>query len=244
MVRDIYNRLPSIQLMEALGGLNLTRALGDFQYKQNTSLNPEDQIITANPDVTAHDITGEDEFLILACDGMLYYITSCSFSHVYEGVWDCLTSQQAVDFVRLKISEGSELRDIGGMICDHCLAPDTKDGRRIGCDNMTVLIVAILNGRTEGEWYSWITDRVKQHYGYETPDALPQLYSQDRLKAFKVEFEKRKARAARDRMEVAQNGIKSEPLSTKGAVERFTQAETTKVSICAISYCTLTFPMA
>jgi serine/threonine protein phosphatase PrpC len=38
------------------------------------------QIITAEPDITVTDLAADDEFFILACDG----------------VWDCLTNQQAV----------------------------------------------------------------------------------------------------------------------------------------------------
>lgn len=34
------------------GNLNLSRALGDLEYKQNTSLPPEEQMITANPDIS------------------------------------------------------------------------------------------------------------------------------------------------------------------------------------------------
>ena len=30
---------------------------------------PEKQIITADPDVTVHEISEEDEFLVIACDG-------------------------------------------------------------------------------------------------------------------------------------------------------------------------------
>jgi protein phosphatase 2C family protein 2/3 len=62
---------------------------------------------------------------------------------------------------------------------------------------MTVLIVAILGGRTKEEWYSWITDRVKQKYGYDTPTALPQIYAQSRLMAYKA---RREAQEERDRM--------------------------------------------
>lgn len=52
------------------GNLALSRALGDFEFKKNYSLGPEDQIITANPDVTCHKISDDDEFLVLACDGV------------------------------------------------------------------------------------------------------------------------------------------------------------------------------
>lgn len=54
-----------------IGNLALSRALGDFEFKKNYSLIPEKQIITADPDITVHDITDEDEFLVLACDGRI-----------------------------------------------------------------------------------------------------------------------------------------------------------------------------
>jgi len=50
--------------------LGLSRAFGDFQFKANKTLPPEKQIITADPDINHREITDEDEFLILACDGL------------------------------------------------------------------------------------------------------------------------------------------------------------------------------
>jgi protein phosphatase PTC2/3 len=60
----------------ALGDLAMSRALGDFKFKKNKSLIPENQIVTANPEVTVHDITGEDEFMDIACDRTFHNITS------------------------------------------------------------------------------------------------------------------------------------------------------------------------
>jgi len=189
------------------GRLNLSRALGDFDLKKNPSLSPEKQIITADPDVTVHDIAEEDEFLVLACDG----------------IWECLSSQKVVDFIRLKVSEGNELSEIGEMLCDYCLAPDTEpprhscehqDGCRHksdGCDNMTVLIIAILNGRSIDEWRVWVTDRVKQKYGYETPGSVPQLYDKCRLKKFNA----RRARQEGKDSGAAEEG--SEPSSSENS---------------------------
>ena len=105
------------------------------------------------------------------------------------GIWDCLSSQDVVNFVRYQVSQGKELTEIGEMICDHCLAPDTTSGAGIGCDNMTVLIVAITHGRSKEEWYTWIADRVRNKYGYDTPCTLPQLYAQSRLMAFRANKE-------------------------------------------------------
>jgi protein phosphatase 2C family protein 2/3 len=59
--------------MEVPGNLALSRALGDFEFKKNYSLIPEKQVITADPDVSVHEITEEDEFLVIACDGALYH---------------------------------------------------------------------------------------------------------------------------------------------------------------------------
>ncbi len=53
------------------GNLALSRALGDFRFKENSSLSPEAQIMTADPEVTCHEITEEDEFLVIACDGTI-----------------------------------------------------------------------------------------------------------------------------------------------------------------------------
>jgi len=185
---------------------------GTSGSKKNPSLTPEEQIVTANPEITVHDITEEDEFIVIACDG----------------IWDCLSSQQVVDFVRLKVSEGEELSEIGKMLCDHCLAPDSdisgdhlrcggcgqvtcsectdranSAGTGIGCDNMTVVIVAILNGRTKDEWCNWVADRVKERYGYATPRSLPKIYPANRLKWFKALRERQEER---DRKKAEQGG--------------------------------------
>lgn len=52
------------------GNLALSRAIGDFEFKKSAELPPEAQIVTAFPDVEIHDFTDDDEFLVLACDGM------------------------------------------------------------------------------------------------------------------------------------------------------------------------------
>jgi len=181
------------------GNLALSRALGDFEFKKNYSLGPEAQIITANPDITCHEISEDDEFLVLACDGvdvifmpLSLILTSPLF--FFLGIWDCLTSQQVVDFVRYQVSQDKALTEISEMMFDHCLAPDTTSGAGIGCDNMTILIVAITHGRTEEEWYQWVKERVKTNYGYQTPSALPQLYAQSRLLSSRARKEAQEAR--------------------------------------------------
>lgn len=116
------------------GNLALSRALGDYGYKTNTKLQPEEQVVTANPDVEVRKLSNEYEFILIACDG----------------IWDVLTSQDAVDFVRARIAKGMEPEEICEALLDHCLAPDLSFGG-LGCDNMTAILAVFLNGRTYDE---------------------------------------------------------------------------------------------
>ncbi|XP_043272274.1 protein phosphatase 1G [Venturia canescens] len=116
------------------GGLNLSRALGDHAYKQNITLPPEQQMISALPDVRHIAIDLErDEFMILACDG----------------IWNFMSSQEVVSFVRPRLtnSDKPNISKICEELFDHCLATDTL-GDGTGCDNMTAVIVQF-NRRNE-----------------------------------------------------------------------------------------------
>lgn len=107
--------------------------------------------MTADPDIIQHTSTSEDEFLIIACDG----------------IWDVLKSQECVDFVRRSLANGKELQEICEDMMDKCLAPDSDWGG-VGCDNMTVMIIALLNGKTKKEWYEWVKKRCQDGVGYKT----------------------------------------------------------------------------
>ena len=52
------------------GNLALSRAIGDFEFKKSADLSPEQQIVTAFPDVVTHEVASDDEFLVIACDGV------------------------------------------------------------------------------------------------------------------------------------------------------------------------------
>jgi len=42
---------------------------------------------------------------------------------------------------------------------DNCLASNSETGG-VGCDNMTMAVVALLQGKSKDEWYQKIADRV------------------------------------------------------------------------------------
>ncbi|KAG7139604.1 Protein phosphatase 2C 2 like protein [Verticillium longisporum] len=125
------------------GNLALSRAIGDFEFKKSAELSPEAQIVTAFPDVEIHDITDDDEFLVLACDG----------------IWDCQSSQAVVEFVRRGIAAKQPLDKICENMMDNCLASNSETGG-VGCDNMTMTIIGLLRGRSKEEWYEEVAKRV------------------------------------------------------------------------------------
>jgi len=85
------------------------------------------------------------------------------------GIWDCQSSQSVVEFVRRGIVVKQELSKICENMMDSCLAPSSETGG-VGCDNMTMIVVALLNGKTKDEWYKEIADRVARGDG---PCAAP-----------------------------------------------------------------------
>ncbi|OJJ49567.1 hypothetical protein ASPZODRAFT_149088 [Penicilliopsis zonata CBS 506.65] len=149
------------------GNLALSRAIGDFEFKKSAGLSPEQQIVTAYPDVTVHEITEDDEFLVIACDG----------------IWDCQSSQAVVEFVRRGIAAKQDLHRICENMMDNCLAPNSETGG-VGCDNMTMVIIGLLHGKTKEEWYNQIAERVANGDG---PCAPPE-YAEFRGPGIRNEF--------------------------------------------------------
>ncbi|KAF1970472.1 PP2C-domain-containing protein [Bimuria novae-zelandiae CBS 107.79] len=130
------------------GNLALSRAIGDFEFKKSAELPPEQQIVTAFPDVEIHDISEDDEFLVIACDG----------------IWDCQSSQAVIEFVRRGIVAKQDLASICENMMDNCLASNSDTGG-VGCDNMTMIVIGLLHGKTKEQWYEDIAKRVANGEG-------------------------------------------------------------------------------
>jgi protein phosphatase 2C family protein 2/3 len=104
------------------GILAVSRAIGDFEFKNRPDLSWMAQAVTAKPDITEVAITSEDNFIVIACDG----------------IWEVLSSEEVCKFVSESLAA---TKDDVGLVCemllDRCLAPVAPGP---GCDNMTVLI--------------------------------------------------------------------------------------------------------
>jgi protein phosphatase 1B len=74
--------------------------------------------VSPEPEITVHERSPEDEFLILACDG----------------VWDVMTNEDLCDFIRHQLTLYSDVDTICSSIIDTCLHKGSKD-------NMSVVLV-------------------------------------------------------------------------------------------------------
>ena len=108
----------------------------------------------AEPDVTEHRLIANDEFAVIACDG----------------IWDCMTNPQVVDFIREKLKEKVSLETICENLMDECLA-EQCDASGVGCDNMTVIIVAFMQGKSWDEWRDWVVAKIPEPTGVVLKEA-------------------------------------------------------------------------
>lgn len=94
------------------GNLNLSRAIGDLEYKKNPGLKQTEQLISAEPDIVSRELTSEDEFIVMGCDG----------------VWEILTGLEICTIVdeRFSGSKDGKVSAVVEEILDRSLAPDTS----------------------------------------------------------------------------------------------------------------------
>lgn len=104
------------------GCLNLSRAFGDLEFKENKELKLEEQVITSDPDVTK--IPREDlHFIIMGCDG----------------IWESKSSEEMVEWVKEQIGSRRALGKILEELLDSLVAKVTN--AESGTDNMSSILI-------------------------------------------------------------------------------------------------------
>ena len=107
------------------GMLNLSRSIGDFQFKLRKDLKQEEQGVTCNPDILYGKKSDSDDFVVIACDG----------------VWECISNEGISDFIYDKFRNDRNV-DLGKIIADVFDRGISKSGlEENGCDNMTCMII-------------------------------------------------------------------------------------------------------
>ncbi|KAJ3590497.1 hypothetical protein NHX12_008448 [Muraenolepis orangiensis] len=117
----IQNAGGSVTLQRVNGSLAVSRALGDFPFKEVDWRPQTEQLVSPEPEV--HEMErrgdgGEDEFVVLACDG----------------VWDAMGNEELCAFVRSRMHVCNDLREICSQVLDLCLYKGSLD-------NMSIIIV-------------------------------------------------------------------------------------------------------
>mmetsp|Transcript_5143 Transcript_5143/g.15688 ORF Transcript_5143/g.15688 Transcript_5143/m.15688 type:complete len:343 (-) Transcript_5143:162-1190(-) len=111
-----------IEMGRVCGNLAVSRALGDFQYKDKPDMKAEQQKITAAADMTVIKREDDDDFLLLACDG----------------IFDVMTNEQVREFIVSHLKGGYKPPQICERLCDCCLDKGSKD-------NMSAIIILFPN---------------------------------------------------------------------------------------------------
>ncbi|XVE63545.1 hypothetical protein DITRI_Ditri07aG0028600 [Diplodiscus trichospermus] len=98
------------------GQLNVARALGDWHMEGMKGA--DGGPLSAEPELMTENLTEDDEFLILGCDGL----------------WDVFLSQNAVDFARRRLQEHND-----PVMCSKDLVDEAL--KRKSGDNLAVVVV-------------------------------------------------------------------------------------------------------
>eukprot|EP00730_Choanoeca_flexa_P005575 TRINITY_DN11979_c1_g4_i4.p1 TRINITY_DN11979_c1_g4~~TRINITY_DN11979_c1_g4_i4.p1 ORF type:complete len:281 (+),score=16.98 TRINITY_DN11979_c1_g4_i4:518-1360(+) len=109
-----------IEMGRVCGNLAVSRALGDYEYKDRPDLGPEKQKVTAASDTTVLQREATDEFVLLACDG----------------IWDVISNEGAVVFVNFWLKRGWNTEQIANELLDYCLRKGSKD-------NMSLILILL-----------------------------------------------------------------------------------------------------
>jgi len=103
----IQNAGGSVMIQRVNGSLAVSRALGDFEYKNVPNRGPCEQLVSPEPEIFIEErIKADDEFLILACDG----------------IWDVMSNDELCDFVRDRMQVTENLEAICNCVVDTCLS--------------------------------------------------------------------------------------------------------------------------
>lgn len=108
----------SVMIQRVNGSLAVSRALGDFEYKNVEGMGPCEQLVSPEPEIFAEERDPADEFLVLACDG----------------IWDVMSNEDLCDFIRNRLQIVPSLESICNQVIDTCLYKGSRD-------NMSIVIV-------------------------------------------------------------------------------------------------------
>ena len=114
-----------VSMRRVNGDLAVSRALGDFNYKQTPGIGPAEQPISSEADIKIEIRDGYEEFLVIACDG----------------IWDVMDNDEVTDYVRENLLHYEDpsfpISNAACDIVDTCLVKGSRD-------NMSAMVIAFV----------------------------------------------------------------------------------------------------
>ncbi|XP_033217890.1 protein phosphatase 1A isoform X2 [Belonocnema kinseyi] len=109
----------SVMIQRVNGSLAVSRALGDYEYKNVEGRGPCEQLVSPEPEIFVLDRDEEnDQFIVLACDG----------------IWDVMTNEDLCDFIHSRLLLTDDLEAVTNQVIDTCLYKGSRD-------NMSIVLV-------------------------------------------------------------------------------------------------------
>ena len=102
----IENAGGSVMIQRVNGSLAVSRALGDYEYKNVEGRGPCEQLVSPEPEIYVRQREVADEFLVLACDG----------------IWDVINNNELRDYIHSRLKITNDLVKISNDILDMCLS--------------------------------------------------------------------------------------------------------------------------
>ncbi|KAL1783388.1 phosphatase 1B isoform X1 [Sigmodon hispidus] len=118
----IQNAGGSVMIQRVNGSLAVSRALGDYDYKCVDGKGPTEQLVSPEPEVYEILRAEEDEFVVLACDG----------------IWDVMSNEELCEFVKSRLEVSDDLENVCNWVVDTCLHKGSRD-------NMSIVLVCFSN---------------------------------------------------------------------------------------------------
>lgn len=101
----IQNAGGSVMIQRVNGSLAVSRALGDYDYKCVDGKGPTEQLVSPEPEVYELLRGEDDEFIVLACDG----------------IWDVMSNEELCDYVKSRLEISDDLENVCNWVVDTCL---------------------------------------------------------------------------------------------------------------------------
>uniref|UniRef100_UPI00398F5972 protein phosphatase 1A-like n=1 Tax=Pristiophorus japonicus TaxID=55135 RepID=UPI00398F5972 len=151
----------TVTLQRVNGSLAVSRALGDFSFKGAEWRDQTEQLVSPEPEVFEIPRSADDQFVILACDG----------------VWDTISNEDLCRFVRSRLQLTTDLEEVCSQVVHLCLYKGSRD-------NMSIILICFPDAprvseeaiRREAELDTYIEQIVTESFNHQLEEGESNLF--------------------------------------------------------------------